>query len=272
MPEGDTVWLAAKRMRDALAGQQLTSSDFRVPRHATCDLSGRTVLDVVSRGKHMLTRLDDGLTLHTHFEMDGVWRIFRTGERWTGGPGHEIRIVLGTATRTAVGYRIPVIDLIATEDESTVVGHLGPDLLDEDFDGGEAVRRLRSSPSLAVGEAIMDQRNLAGIGNLYKSEVLFLAGVSPWTPVGEVPDLDKLVSLSRRLLLANRDRDDQVTTGNRRRGQQTWVYGRAGRPCRRCGSAVRRAPQGPTGKVRPTFWCESCQTGPAAMPAAINPA
>jgi endonuclease-8 len=259
-------------MREALAGRELIGSDFRVPRYATCDLAGQTVLDVASRGKHMLTRLDSGLTLHTHFEMDGTWRIFRAGQQWTGGPGHEIRVVLSTAERNAVGYRIPVIDLLKTADEADVVGHLGPDLVAEVFDATEAKRRLLAQPTTLVADAIMDQRNLAGVGNLYKSEVLFLTGVSPWTPVADVPDLDKVVSLSRRLLMANRDRDEQITTGNRRRGEQTWVYGRAGRPCRRCGTTIRRADQGPAGRERVTFWCERCQTGPAAMPAAINPA
>lgn len=272
MPEGDTVWLAAKRMRAALAGQRLTGSDFRVPRYATRDLAGQVVLDVVSRGKHMLTRLDSGLTLHTHFEMDGTWRIFDTGRRWTGGPGHEIRVVLSTEQRTAVGYRIPVIDLLETKDEHRVVGHLGPDLLADDFDASEAQRRLTTADREAIGDALLDQRNLAGVGNLYKSEVLFLAGVSPWTPVSDVRDLAKVVDLSRRLLLANRERDEQITTGERRRGAQTWVYGRGGQPCRRCGASVKRAMQGPAGKERVTYWCASCQTDPEAMPAAINPA
>jgi endonuclease-8 len=250
----------------------LTSTDFRIPRYATCDLAGQVVLDVVSCGKHMLTRLDSGLTLHTHFEMDGTWRIFGTGRRWTGGAGHEIRIVLANAQCTAVGYRIPVIDLLETRHEASVVGHLGPDLLAEDFDAGEAQRRLANAGRQPIGEALLDQRNLAGIGNLYKAEVLFLAGVSPWAPTAQVRDLAKLVELSRRLLVANRDRDAQITTGARRRGEQTWVYGRGGQPCRRCGAPVRRAMQGPPDKQRVTYWCPRCQTGPEQMPVAINPA
>jgi endonuclease-8 len=259
-------------MHDALAGNRLVSSDFRVPRYATSDLTGATVLEVVARGKHMLTRLDSGLTLHTHFEMDGTWRIFPAGQRWTGGPAHEIRVVLATETRTAVGYRIPVIDLLETAHEDDVVGHLGPDLLDPSFDASEALRRLTAARSEPIADALLDQRNLAGIGNLYKAEVLFLTGVNPWTAVEAVPDLAKVVSLSQRLLVANRDRWEQITTGNRRPGEQTWVYGRGGRPCRRCGTPIRRAEQGPPGKERVTFWCDSCQTGPAAMPEATKPA
>jgi endonuclease-8 len=165
-----------------------------------------------------------------------------------------------------------VVDLIDTTDEASVVGHIGPDLLDPAFDATEAVRRLREQSDVAIADALLDQRNLAGIGNLYKAEALFLTGLDPWTAVGDVPDLAKVVALSQRLLVANRDRDEQITTGNRRRGEQTWVYGRAGKPCRRCGAPIRRADQGPLGKERVTFWCPRCQTGPAAMPAAINPA
>jgi endonuclease-8 len=246
-------------MNRALAGQRLIGSDFRVPRYATSDLSGSTVVEVVPRGKHMLTRLDNGLTLHTHFEMDGTWRIFPSGQRWRGGPAHEIRVVLSTDTTTAVGYRIPVIDLLETTDESSVIGHLGPDLLDPGFAADEAVRRLREGPDVAIADALLDQRNLAGIGNLYKAEVLFLSGVDPWTEVADVAHLDKVVALSQRLLVANRDRWEQITTGDRRPGEQTWVYGRSGRPCRRCGTPIRRADQGPAGRERVTFWCPSCQ-------------
>ncbi len=260
MPEGDTVWRAATRLRDALAGQVLTISDFRTPRLATRDLTGRRVVEVVSRGKHLLTRVEGGLTLHTHFEMDGTWRVFAAHERWTGGPGHEIRVVLGTARHTAVGYRIPVIDLIETASEADVVGHLGPDLLDPGFDAEEGIRRLLTTPEAAIADALLDQRNLAGIGNVYKSEVLFLSGVDPWTPTSAVPDLAKMVDLARRLMVANRDREPRITTGVRRRGEQTWVYGRGGQPCRRCGTAIRRRMQGgePT-RERVTFWCPQCQ-------------
>ena len=259
MPEGDTIWRAAKRMHNALAGDVLTTSDFRVPRLATSDLTGRVVHEVVARGKHLLARVDGGLTLHTHFEMDGIWRIFVAGQRWSGGPTHEIRVVLGTGRHTAVGYRIPVIELIETASEATVVGHLGPDLLDEHFDPEEALRRLGAHPDVAIADALLDQRNLAGIGNVYKSEALFLSGVTPWTRVSEVANLPKLVDLARRLMVANRDRETRVTTGNRRPGEQTWVYGRAAKPCRRCGAPIRREMQGDQGRERVTFWCETCQ-------------
>ncbi len=272
MPEGDTVWRSAKHMHDALFGELLTASDFRVPRLATADLTGRRVLEVVPRGKHMLTRVEGGLTLHTHFKMTGSWRVFPAGARWSGGPGHEIRIVLGTDTMRAVGFRIPVIDLVDTRDEVRLVGHLGPDLLGPDWDQSEAVRRLADQPDRAIGEALLDQRNLAGIGNLYKAETLFLMGVTPWTSVGEVAKLERTVALARQLMLANRHHVQQVTTGSLRRGEEHWVYDRAGRECRRCGTTIRRAMQGEPPQDRVCFWCPSCQAGPAPTAVATNPA
>ncbi len=134
MPEGDTVYLAAKNLDAALAGSVLTVSDFRVPRYAEVDLVGVGVRSVVSRGKHLLTRFDDGRTLHTHFRMDGSWHLYRPDTPWHGGPVWQVRAILGTADWRAVGYRLPVLELLATADEDTVVGHLGPDLLGPDWD------------------------------------------------------------------------------------------------------------------------------------------
>jgi endonuclease-8 len=270
MPEGDTVWLAAKRMHDALAGRTLTATDFRVPQHATADLAGRDVLEVVPRGKHMLTRVDGGITLHTHFKMAGTWRLFRPGAKRSGGKDYEIRVILANAEWEAIGYRLQLVELIATADENVAVGHLGPDVLGPDWDEAQALHRLKSSPQQAVGEALLDQRNLAGIGNLYKTEALFLSGITPWTPVGDVKDLPGLVRRARRLLVANRDHVPQTTTGNLRRGEEHWVFERHGRPCRRCGTKVRRAlPGAMSGRPDPyeriSYWCEVCQAGPSPL-------
>jgi endonuclease VIII len=280
MPEGDTVWLAARTLRRALAGQVLTGSDFRVPQLATSDLTGWRVDDVQSRGKHLLTRLVTGtggdagesrgapagvgtgptpLTLHTHFRMEGSWHLYRRGERWGGGPGWQVRVVLRTPQWEAVGYRLPVVELFPTADEDRAVGHLGPDLLGDDWDAAEAARRLRADPTREIGPALLDQRNLAGIGNLYKTEVLFLRGLSPWTPVGAVADLAALVELARRLLDANKLTFAQVTTGDGRRGQEHWVFERAGRPCRRCRTRIERAEQGAAPYQRLSYWCPRCQ-------------
>jgi endonuclease-8 len=260
VPEGDTVWLSARRMHAALAGRPLTVSDFRVPALATADLTGQTVTEVVSRGKHMLTRFDSDLTLHTHLRMDGSWRQFPAGKPWQGGPEWQIRLVLGNAEWTAVGYRMPVVDLVPTTEEHTLVGHLGPDLLGPDWDADEAVRRISTQPERAIAEALLDQRNLAGIGNLYKAESLFLRGVHPWTPAGEVPDLAALVTLNHRLMMANRERWEQVTTGDTRRGRQHWVFERQREACRRCGTPIQKADQGDDPlTARVTYWCPACQ-------------
>ncbi len=266
MPEGDTVWLAGQRLHEALAGDVLVRSDFRVPSLATADLSGTSVLEVVARGKHLLTRLSGGLTLHTHFRMDGSWHLYRPGDRWTGGPQWQVRAVLETASWQAVGYRLPVVELLSTADEHTVVGHLGPDVLGPDWDRDLAVDRLRAAPDAEVGMALLDQRNLAGLGNLYRCEVLFLQGLTPWVRVADVPDLPALVDRGRRLLLANRGRWEQSTTGSLRHGEMHWVFERGGRPCRRCGTRIATAEQGAAPYARLTYWCPRCQLGPAPSP------
>jgi len=266
VPEGDTVWLAARRLHEALAGAVLLRSDFRVPQLATVDLAGRAVLEVVPRGKHLLTRLAGGLTLHTHFRMDGSWHLYRPSERWAGGPDWQVRAVLETASWQAVGYRLPVLELLATADEPSVVGHLGPDVLADDWDLDEVLRRLRADPEREVGRALLDQRTLAGLGNLYRCEVLFLRGTTPWTRVQDVADLPALVETARRLLLANRGRWQQSATGSLRHGELHWVFERGGRPCRRCATRILVAEQGAAPRARLTYWCPRCQLGPSAAP------
>jgi len=219
MPEGDVVWYTARRLHEALAGRVLTRSDFRVPRLATADLVGDVVTETVAHGKHLLTRTKSGLTVHTHLKMDGSWRIRPAAERLRDS--HRIRLLLANEDWQAIGYQLGVVELIRTSEESRVTGHLGPDLLGPDWDRAEAVRRLSAQPDRPIGEALLDQRNLAGIGNLYATEMLFLRGVNPWQPAGDVTDLDALVELGRRLLEANKARIGQVTTGVWRRGEET---------------------------------------------------
>jgi endonuclease VIII len=259
VPEGDTVWRACRRLNEVLAGRLLTRSEFRVPTLATTDLTGVAVRDVISRGKHQLFRFSNEYTLHTHFKMDGVWKIYSRGRRWSGGPGHEIRAVLTTSDHDAVGYRLPIIELIPTESEESVVGYLGPDLLGSDWDPEEAVRRLAAQPERSIGEALLDQRNLAGIGNFYRSELLFLQGVHPRTPVGDVAGLRRMVDRGQQLLHANRWRPEQSTTGDLRPGRRSYVYQRSGQPCRRCGTLIRSEDLGPAGEERRSFWCPHCQ-------------
>jgi endonuclease-8 len=259
VPEGDTVYRAARAMHRALAGQVLIRTDFRVPEIAAADLSGQTVLEVVSRGKHLLARTDKGLTLHTHLKMEGAWHIYRQGRRWNSGPWHEIRAVLENESWVTVGYRLGIVELIPTDQEDTVVGHLGPDLLGPDWDLDKALSRLRRNADLAIGEALLDQQNLAGIGNLYKNEALFVSGVNPWTTVSDVDDLPKLVTKARRMLSLNKDHWVQATTGVTSKGREHWVFEREGQPCRRCGTAIQMDQQGPPGGARLTYWCPKCQ-------------
>ena len=256
MPEGDVVWYTAQRLHEALVGRVLTRSDFRVPRYATVDLIGQPVTEAVSRGKHLLIRTGNGLTVHTHLKMDGSWHIRPADAGPPRRNVHQIRLLLANTRWQAVGYLLGITEVLPTASESRVTGHLGPDLLGPDWDAAEAVRRLERSAARPIGEALLDQRNLAGIGNLFKSEVLFLRGVSPWKQVGDVKDLPKMVDLARRLLDANKARIGQVTTGDTTPGRQTWVYGRQGAPCRRCGTPIRKRTDG---AERMTFWCPACQ-------------
>jgi endonuclease VIII len=257
MPEGDVVWRTARQLDEALTGRVLTRSDFRVPRYATTDLAGRTVTGTVSRGKHLLTRVDNGVTVHTHLRMEGSWRIRPAG----GYPprDHRIRLVLGNDERQALGYLLGIVEVVPTSSEERVVGHLGPDLLGPDWDAAEAVRRLQADPDRPVGEALLDQRNLAGLGTWFAAEMLFLRGIDPWRRVGDVEDPHALVDLGHRLLDENKARTGHASTGDTRRGRESWVYGRAGRPCRRCGTIIRRGEQGPAGQERLRFWCPDCQ-------------
>ena len=263
MPEGDAVWRTAQRLQRGLSGRELTRTDFRVPAIATVDLTGGTVVETVSRGKHLLTRIDAAgdagrWTLHTHLKMEGSWRTFRPGERW-GKPDHLVRVVLGTADRTAVGFQLGVVELVPRDREHEVVGHLGPDLLGPDWDEDEAVRRLLADPARPLGEALLDQRNLAGIGTIYRTELCFLTGYDPRTPVGDVADPVRMVRLARSMLDQNRNLPQICTTGDKRRGRSLWIYGRLHERCLRCGTRIEHAELGEPGRARVAYWCPQCQ-------------
>ena len=260
MPEGDTVWLTAHRLDQALRGQIVTTAEFRVPALATSDVTGMTVSEVLARGKHILVRFDSGLTLHNHLRMDGSWYLTRAGSPARHHPGHMIRVLLGNAQWLATGYRLHDLEIVDRTGEQRLISHLGPDLLGPDWDPGEAGRRLRNDPDRPIGEALLDQRNLAGIGNLYKSETLFIERAHPWTRVGQVQQLDNVINTAQRLLLINRDHPEQSTTGLTGRGQSHWVYERSGQPCRRCRTPIMRDLQGDAGRERSTYWCPRCQS------------
>ena len=257
MPEGDTVWRTGRHLDEALTGHVLTATDFRVPAFATLDLAGLTVTGTVTRGKHLLTRIGDEHTLHTHLKMEGSWHLYKPTTPWKR-PDHQARVVLRTEERVAVGFSLGITEVIPTAEEHTVVGHLGPDLLGEDWDEDEALRRLRSDPTRTIGEALLDQSNLAGIGNMYKSEVCYIQGISPWLPVGDVPDLPRVVRRSKAVLEANKHRVEQTTTGDLRKGRRLWVYRRDRQPCLRCGTRIEVADL--DGRI--TNWCPRCQPAP----------
>jgi endonuclease-8 len=267
--EGDTVFAIAAQLHGALAGRTLTRTDFRVPRFATTDLSGQRVLEVAPRGKHLLLRTDRDLTIHSHLGMDGSWRLYEPGQRWRGR-AFEVRAVVSTEDRVVVGHRLRRLDVIRTSAEPQLLGHLGPDVLGPDWDAAEATRRFTAVANRAAGDALVDQSVMAGPGNVYRSEVCFLAGVDPRIPVGSLPDPERLVELTKTLMNRNRGGGRRVTTDDPRPGYDLWIYGRAGRPCRRCGTPIRSftatiAPgtevSGGPGR-RITFVCPHCQPMP----------
>lgn len=288
MPEGDTVHRQCRILDEALAGAVVSRLDLRVPRAATADLSGWTMREVVPRGKHLLMRFDPPrslpggrVTVHHHLMMDGIWHVdgapLRSSD--TGGgprPAHTARIVLtaehedGRSVR-AVGYDVKQVRVVPTSEEGELLGHLGPDLLDPDWDQAHrarAITNLRQRPERPLGLALLDQRNLAGIGNIYRSELCFLQRLHPAAPVAEVPDLASIIDLAHRLLVLNRDRQVRVTTGGMLgRDGDLWVYGRAGRQCRRCRSRLIRGelgePELEGTEPRVIVTCPRCQPGSA---------
>ena len=257
MPEGDTVYLSAKNLDAALAGQTLTRCDIRVPAFATVDLTGEVIDEVASRGKHLLMRIAD-VTIHSHLKMEGSWHLYRHETPWRR-PAYQARAILETEEWVAVGFELGLLEIVPRVSGEDVVGYLGPDLLGTDWDTTRALDNLRADPAREIGLALLDQRVLAGLGNVYRAELCFLRGVLPTTPVGEVENLDKMVALAHRLIQANKDRSTRTTTG-RLVGQTSWVYGRAGKPCLRCGTRIKQGKLGDTElQLRDTYWCPVCQ-------------
>lgn len=267
MPEGDAVWRAARRLHDGLAGQVLVDWELRWPSLATSNHRGATTVEVVPRGKHLLHRLDDGFTLHSHLRMDGSWKVLDPAtitRRQLANP--DLRAVIGTRDATAFGRLLGMLDVIRTEDEHRLVGHLGPDLLGADWDAAAAVERLRRHPDAALGTALLDQRNLAGIGTMWMAEVLWCERLSPWVSVGQLGDdeLAAVVDRAHALVTAATAYPFSVDTGNPR--DPLFTYGRTGLPCRRCGTriAVGEVPGG-IGRVamdRMAWHCPRCQPAP----------
>jgi len=249
VPEGDVLRRTAARLDLALAGQRLSRAELRWPSVATVDLVGATVLGTEPYGKHLLTRFDDGRTLHTHLRMDGTWRVARTGTPQAAARAPDIRAVLGTDHWTAYGRLLGMVDVVATTQEHTLIGHLGPDILGAHVDVDEILRRWEAAGARPVAEVLLDQRVVAGLGTIYTAESLFAERIWPWTPANEVVD-------PARLLLVARTQMRRSVTANEQPGK---VHGRLRRPCPRCGTpiAVGRANEPP--RERPIFYCPRCQ-------------
>lgn len=252
-----------------MVGREITHTSLRVPSVATVNFTGETVEQVWPLGKHLFMQIGERV-LHTHLKMEGTWAVHLAGDRWRA-PAHTARVVLRMDGRPrdrdieVVGFSLGFVRVLAAADYTGVTAHLGPDVLAPDFDSAEAIRRIRLRPDRPIGTALLDQRNLAGVGNEYRAEVCFLAGVHPAAPVAGV-DVARIVSITRRLMWANRLSPVRVSTGVRRPGDNSYVFGRAHQPCRRCGTLIHKASlgAGDAGELeRIIWWCPSCQGYPA---------
>jgi endonuclease VIII len=252
MPEGDTVWNTAAALREALVGKTLTRCDVRVPRFATTDLTGHTVDEVISRGKHLFIRVGP-VSIHSHLKMDGSWRVSRRDRPVR--EDHRVRIILEANGVQAAGIDLGQLEILDRERDQTVVAHLGPDLLGADWDPRVAAANLVTDPDRPITEALLDQRVMAGVGNVYCNELCFIFGRLPTSPVSTVADPLRVVKRAHDMLMANRSGWNRTTTGDRRQGRELWVYGRAGLECRRCGTLIESDRSG----ERVTYWCPSCQ-------------
>jgi len=265
VPEGDILRRTATTLELALTGQALVRADLRWPTAAEVDLVDRTVLSTVSYGKHLLTRFDDGRTLHTHLRMEGSWTLARTGSREAQGRGPNVRVVLASPTWTAIGRRIGMLDVVRTRDEHTLIGHLGPDLLAPDFPAvglPEALDRLARCGRTPIAQALLDQRIVAGIGTIYAAESLFDRRLWPWTPAGELADPGDLLLTARTLMARSVAARVPTATGEGGRGSSAAVHRRQNLPCRRCGTPIAVGSAGTPPEDRPLFYCPACQTDP----------
>lgn len=280
MPEGDTIHRAARTLHRALAGRAVTrfTSVFPGLNRVDCDtpLAGRIVDRVEARGKHLLIWFSGNLVLHTHMRMSGSWHLYRPGERWRR-PSHDMRVLIETADIHAVGFNVPVAAFATSATLPRVAGvaDLGPDPLSADFSAEDAVRRIAERAGMDIADALLDQSAISGIGNVYKSEALFVARINPFRKVGDLTsrEMAQLVDAATRLMRANVSPSAgtgivtfggvrRTTTGRRNAGAHLWVYGRGARPCRRCGAPIQRRKQGE--HARSTYWCARCQPGSGA--------
>jgi endonuclease-8 len=224
-----------------------------VPKFATVDLRGQVVDEVISLGKHLFIRVGQA-SIHSHLKMDGSWKVNPVSKPIKAG--YRIRIILEADDIQAAGIDLGVLEILEREHDMDVVAHLGPDLLGDDWDPHVAVANLTADPNRALSETLLDQRVMAGVGNVYCNELCFVTGHLPTAPVGDVKDPLRLVQRARDMLWLNRSRWNRTTTGDTRPGRDVWVYGRRGKPCRRCGTPIRSDSSGD----RVAYWCPACQT------------
>ena len=273
MPEGDTIFRAARTLHRALAGHEVVRFESMFPAltriHEDTPVTGRRVERVSAAGKHLLIGLSGDLVLRTHMRMNGSWHIYRVGEPWQRAH-HDMRIVVATTAFEAVGFNIPIAEFLSPRAlaRQPDLRSMGPDLLGATFDQPEAIRRFRGRPEVSIADALLNQRLVAGAGNVYKSEVLFLCGVNPFALVRDVNDeqLAAILSTARKHLQANvvdpasaivTYRGYRRTTGRSDPAERLYVYGRERLPCRRCGTPIRMGAQGPYARL--TYWCPTCQ-------------
>jgi endonuclease VIII len=256
MPEGDTIRRLADKIGRRFIGEKCTRCITRDPRLVGVDLAGATLTEVDAIGKHLLIRFDNGTTVHSHLRMDGSWTVGPAATE----PEWRRRIELWMETGRLTGINLPLLELIATSGESDVVGHLGPDLCGPALpDLDEVVERMRNDPNAPLAGALLDQRNVAGFGNVYAIEVPFIAGISPNQPVGAIEGLEDLVGLGAALIRTNADRGPQNTTGRRLTTDDRWIYGRRGRPCPICGTSLGGWEERDSPWHRVSVWCPECQ-------------
>ena len=258
MPEGDSLYQAARLLKPLVGETALgVAGSVRAMSEWGNRLSDRTIVEVRSHGKHLLVHFAGDLSLRTHLGMTGQWHLYVPGDRWRKTPG-KARVIIESEEHTAVCFAAPDVSAGPTATIEAEIAHLGPDLLADEFDPVAAVRRAATSQADTAADLLLDQRVMAGVGNVYKSEVLFLERLDPQTLTSELgtQGIEALASRARRLLWVNRSRGVRNTTGYGR-GANLWVYDRAGRPCRRCGTTIKREDLGEHG--RSTFWCPRCQ-------------
>lgn len=270
VPEGDTIYRAATVLRRALTGRTVSGFRSDVPQVVAAaqraPVVGRTVSAVEAKGKHLFIRFGDAPdapVLRSHLAMQGSWHIYRAGEPWQR-PERQARVVIETDRFVAPCFNAPTLELRTARDLAAdpYLAALGPDAITDAFDAEEAVRRLRTRADVAIGVALLDQRALAGVGNVFKSELLFIRRLSPFLPVRDLDDteLRGLADEAHRQLVANRGGGTRVTRPAAPRHEKLWIYGRAGKPCRVCGTLVRLRRQGDAGRT--TYFCPECQARP----------